>query len=345
MEQNTRIDWIDIAKGVLIILIVIGHLTSPFGSYIYVFHVPAFFFLSGYTSKLGKPGWLKKKFFDRLMIYYIINILMIFVAVLLCKSVLYSTNNVIGIKEYFKSLFLYNGGADIAGATWFIVVLFVCEIIANIIFEVLRICHLEKICSIVLICVGMIGYSITQSNFLLFRPLNFDLGMFSLFFYSFGMLSKEKLLLEKLYSPNMTIFSFAVIIFLGKYYQIRNNWPTREFDHFSVMITGVMCGVYLVYIIATVIDKMNCLLKNIIIEIGLASFPIMVYHFSCFKVLTYILYKMKFIDVSKASDFPTPFFPKMWMLYCIVSIMFITIIARLAKKNRISNYIVNGKGV
>lgn len=53
-----RIAWIDGAKGLGIILIVLGHLASveqpsAFYVYIYAFHVPLFFFVSGLTLKPG----------------------------------------------------------------------------------------------------------------------------------------------------------------------------------------------------------------------------------------------------------------------------------------------------
>lgn len=52
-----RIDWIDIAKGIVIILVIISH-TVEFGSFtrnfIFSFHMPCFFILSGYTHKIAK---------------------------------------------------------------------------------------------------------------------------------------------------------------------------------------------------------------------------------------------------------------------------------------------------
>lgn len=42
---------IDIAKGIGIMLVVIGHTDSPLHDFIYLFHMPLFFFLSGYAYK------------------------------------------------------------------------------------------------------------------------------------------------------------------------------------------------------------------------------------------------------------------------------------------------------
>lgn len=55
-----RIHWIDIAKGIAILCVFIGHTVSTpsqISSFIYFFHMPAFFFLSGYCfSNRRKHG-------------------------------------------------------------------------------------------------------------------------------------------------------------------------------------------------------------------------------------------------------------------------------------------------
>ncbi len=50
MIEGTRKNWIDAAKGYGMILVILGHITeySPVGMIIYSFHMPLFFFLSGY---------------------------------------------------------------------------------------------------------------------------------------------------------------------------------------------------------------------------------------------------------------------------------------------------------
>jgi fucose 4-O-acetylase-like acetyltransferase len=54
MEGNvSRVPYIDIAKGIAIILVVVGHSTTSkvFVNFIYLFHMPLFIFLSGYLFK------------------------------------------------------------------------------------------------------------------------------------------------------------------------------------------------------------------------------------------------------------------------------------------------------
>ena len=51
--MTKRIEWIDIAKGIGIILVVIGHISQieVLNDIIYSFHMPLFFIISGYLYK------------------------------------------------------------------------------------------------------------------------------------------------------------------------------------------------------------------------------------------------------------------------------------------------------
>lgn len=66
---------VDICKGLGILLVVIGHLGTIFGSAIYLFHMTLFFILSGYCFKDSyvdhKLTFIKKRFIS-LMVPYIV---------------------------------------------------------------------------------------------------------------------------------------------------------------------------------------------------------------------------------------------------------------------------------
>lgn len=53
--SHKRIEWVDVAKGLCMMLVVLGH-TLPYGNllrnFIFSFHMPLFFFLTGYTARL-----------------------------------------------------------------------------------------------------------------------------------------------------------------------------------------------------------------------------------------------------------------------------------------------------
>lgn len=68
MDDNfdrQRIDWIDFAKGITILLVIIGHnVSGPLRGAIFSFHMPLFFILSCVTyswSKIVNNGYIKPK--------------------------------------------------------------------------------------------------------------------------------------------------------------------------------------------------------------------------------------------------------------------------------------------
>ena len=64
-SNSNRIAWIDIAKAIGVVLVVLGHTGLPevFRKWIYEFHMPLFFFISGMFFKpLDVVPHLKKKF-------------------------------------------------------------------------------------------------------------------------------------------------------------------------------------------------------------------------------------------------------------------------------------------
>lgn len=59
--NNKRVEWIDVAKAVAIILVGVGHYSCPqwLLVWIYAFHMPLFFILSGYTFKTEKYNFVQ----------------------------------------------------------------------------------------------------------------------------------------------------------------------------------------------------------------------------------------------------------------------------------------------
>jgi fucose 4-O-acetylase-like acetyltransferase len=59
--MNQRLKWLDIAKAIAIILMVVGHSSLPSiaSGFIYAFHMPLFFIASGWTT-----NWNKYSFYD-----------------------------------------------------------------------------------------------------------------------------------------------------------------------------------------------------------------------------------------------------------------------------------------
>ncbi|WP_431030354.1 acyltransferase family protein [Lysinibacillus sp. LZ02] len=128
MQSREYYSWVDILKGLGIILVILGHLqVAPnLISYIYLFHMPLFFFVSGYLMNVNKfakvTDFIKGKTKTLLLPYLGFSIISI-----ICYSVF--TGAEISIKESFicfiegKRNFIYYNIA-----LWFLVGIFVVEL-------------------------------------------------------------------------------------------------------------------------------------------------------------------------------------------------------------------------
>src|SRR6266545_108761 len=86
--MSKRIEYLDIARGIGILLVVLGHndlgAISPFAHQVtYSFHIPLFFFLSGYfiNTSISFPDYFKKRFHSVLKPYLFTIFLIYFGAV------------------------------------------------------------------------------------------------------------------------------------------------------------------------------------------------------------------------------------------------------------------------
>lgn len=72
-KKTARLGWLDAAKGLGIILVVIGHVWTrgPVRDAIYAFHMPLFFIAAGYTSKPAPLGAFAAKQWRALGIPYV----------------------------------------------------------------------------------------------------------------------------------------------------------------------------------------------------------------------------------------------------------------------------------
>lgn len=123
--RQSRNEWLDVAKGIAIILMVFGH--TGFSTYwvwfIYAFHMPLFFIASVWTS-----NWTK---------YSIRRVVFHKVRTLLLPFILYSVIVLIissFINESDFYYFIKNGWGEYA--LWFVQVLFLASLIVKVIYQI-----------------------------------------------------------------------------------------------------------------------------------------------------------------------------------------------------------------
>ena len=163
-----RIAWIDFAKGVAIILVVLGH-ALKYGSdlwrFIFVFHMPFFFVMAGFLLNLNKWGGAENfkafasKLFKRLLVpYYIAELLWYPIWFVVCHEMhllnylqLWAT---IKPSYAFTAIFIGNGNdiGLILGQLWFLPALLCAEIIFVKLFNRLNKFGAEVLALAVAIC-------------------------------------------------------------------------------------------------------------------------------------------------------------------------------------------------
>ena len=58
-KQSSRLQWLDVAKGITIILMILGHTSIPgwLSNFIFAFHMPLFFIASGWCTNWAKDNY------------------------------------------------------------------------------------------------------------------------------------------------------------------------------------------------------------------------------------------------------------------------------------------------
>lgn len=116
-------EWIDISKGITIILMVIGHTRIPdfLITWIYSFHMPFFFFISGMLTNWDTDysSFIKKKSFFLLIPFFLYSIV---------NFLVYPIYGDESLKDYIERI-ICNGWEGIA--LWFIPILWISLIICD----------------------------------------------------------------------------------------------------------------------------------------------------------------------------------------------------------------------
>jgi acyltransferase len=235
--MRKRIDWLDLGKGLGMLLVMLGHtnIPVPIKTYIYTFHMPLFFFLSGYLFNLNKfpnvKAFLSKRTKTLILPYLCFSL----VAYLWFVFLFY-----LGQVDYHHNLFLPLLGSFIAtrnsfwtvhtGALWFMNCLLFTELLFYFLSKVGR---SKKVIWLGLISLSVMG---CMYNKMVGKPLpwSIDISMISVGFYGVGFLYKEyKLNLERYITLN-TFFLFLIINIVTGYLNFVHSGERVDFYNSSL---------------------------------------------------------------------------------------------------------------
>lgn len=196
--MKQRESWIDIAKGLCLIAVILGHIDAELFDFVYSFHLTTFFILSGYTLKQTPitSGYLKQKF-SRLMKPYFITCAVVVGMDVLNSLILYkdfTTQTITHIlyQGIVRTFFGAGGNLNCGsigtiagiGAIWFLPALFFALIITQLVLR------LSSKFLQALIAIGMFVFASLLSR-IIWLPFSILASFFSVPFLLFGYYLKE----------------------------------------------------------------------------------------------------------------------------------------------------------
>ena len=224
-NSKQRLDYIDTYRGIGILLMVMGHVGfgAEFNHWIHGFHMPLFFFLSGYlhNNRYHKGfsifEYIKNngfKYVKKLLLPYFIWGLfhLIIFAIINCK--------IDSIHRAIIALFWNNTSDNFpyAGALWFLTALFICSSI-YLVVDCFKYQWIKHIITLLFVILGLITSSVLHIEL----PYGCNAALVGVGFYHMGFCLKKNSLMER-FRLNIVIvlfFLFTLLIFFNGYVNLR----------------------------------------------------------------------------------------------------------------------------
>ncbi len=305
----------DFLKGIGIIYVVLGHtLVNPLHNFIYLFHMPLFYFISGYfynDKYSDQPVNLIKSRIRTLYIPFIkYEIIFLLLHNIFFRMNLYSdkvsyngiTGKMYNIHDYANHLFhiiTFGNKEQLLGAFWFLTVLFTI----NIIFCLSRFIYLkiarnnsDVFFGLIILIMYIAGNLLKYYNISLPRQIEVSL-MAIIFFYTGFLYNKYRshISLNKWFAVLCLI-----ILCAGTRYSDNTFMKSLMVFPFLSLFFG-LCGIYINIFVSNIELVKNNSIINII---GKNTIVIMALHFLSFKVVNLIQVKYYSYPLYMIASFP-----------------------------------------
>lgn len=277
--MHKRVEWIDITKGILIALIVLGHVISDNTNYlqtwIYSFHVCGFFIINGLLKAKYKFEDKNHSLRDIVIKQKNIYILYLIFSIIFLARLLFQANfgmyNVDEIKAFVLHIISLNG----EGVLWFLPVFSISEIVLYIFIKYRRI--IAPIYITILGVAILFAISIEWNNILQINNYIILLGVllircsiassFSIIGYYF-----EK---NNLFTQKITYIGIgSALAFINGNVDLNN----LIFGNIIFYYIFAILGTFFIIGISKIIEKKNSYMKKILILWGRNTLIIMLTH-------------------------------------------------------------------
>lgn len=255
----------DVMKGLGIILMVLGHTIgpeSPLHNYIYAFHMPLFFIISGYFVK--EKGHLEniRLLYNRLIKPFL------FIAV--CVVVLKTAQHYHNTHEFYIDIEKVIYGV---GPGWFLLAMFWGRILFNALIHL----PASKYLTFTLL-ISSIPTFLQWTDLFLNIPFNVMQGLSCTVFIAIGHYARQRNILQLMYQHVWTWIIISLLLCLNTGYYGEIEMSGSYFKLWIIDYAGAIGGTFLCYCIAKAIVKQAKTLTGILTKISIFSLAIFSIH-------------------------------------------------------------------
>ena len=289
--MSKRVEYIDIARGIGILLVVMGHndfsLISPFAyQVIYSFHMPLFFFLSGYflDASISFFEFIKKRFHAVLKPYFFTIFLIYFTSVSF-EQMRFST----ALLRINKSL--YGSGYYLDWVQlWFLPHLFVVSLYAFLFLAALRGVNNRYFRWAVLVATLAVSSLFLKSFYpfslnlfgkpyeLYGLPFSLDLVLLSGFFFILGSEIRQAIPEKVLENIFLLVGTGVGLFLLNYFFPARIDFNTRLYESYLINTLEALLGILFVLALSRQIELRTSRLAAIFKYFGQVSLFILLFH-------------------------------------------------------------------
>lgn len=351
MAEKKRFVWVDIYKAICIILVVVGHSTGAFNQYIYQFHMAAFFFISGYTSKIYEKN-LEDVFISkfRTLILPMLTMILAFLCLRAGKALVFDKIGFAVAARYLVNgicSYIMSGSADyLLGAIWFLPVMFFAFLLSRILSRATGNTWRFLAASVL---VYLAGYYLQRRGYR--QPHGFDIALIVQLFFALGVVLGQTDFFELLQKSRLRILLYiAAPVWM---YILRciggstMDCPSRAYPNIVLTALAPLGGIFFTYFLSRVLERCGSIVQKIFTELGRSTLGILFLHFLFFRAATLILIPFGITNGEDLHSFLLPEsakqYPWAWALYSFITLVCSTVCWKLLLRIPKVGYLLGGK--
>lgn len=238
-----KLNWIDNLKAIGILAVILGHIASPFSSFIYSWHMPLFFILAGFfiNYKLSTKEFIKKDFKRFIIPYFLFAIIGLVLEtvkrIVLNREALDYFHEINGIFIWMDMSSLINTYGFVL---WFLPTLFFARVFVFVINKQIASVLMQFIIVLVLFLI----------SFSLNLPFAIDNALNAILFIFLGSL------FFRLYQENEILYILPLIL-IGLVFYI--GVPTLDMASktYENIFVNILYAISLIFILIVILKRLN----------------------------------------------------------------------------------------